>query len=553
MSEEMAQLYEAHIKQVKDGEVLQGTIIGFTGKEVMVDIGYKSEGFIPKDEFFPEDLEIGNEINVFVETAEDDDGMLILSKRKADRAIGWKKILSEYSEGSILSGRVLRIVKGGFIVDSYGMDCFLPNSLSTFRGKERDVIGKEFKFKVIKINRLRKNIVISRRDALQKEREEAQKKLWEELKQGDVREGIVKNITDFGAFVDLGGVDGLLHITDMSWGKLSHPSELIKVGDKVQVKVLNVDKDTGKVALSIKHLSDDPWSGIEERYLVESKVEGRVSNIMPYGVFVEIEPGVEGLVHVSEMSWVRRNLNPHDYYKVGDNIEAVILSIDPQKRKMSLGVKQLAENPWDSLEEKVPVGEVVKGKIKGFTEYGAFVEIIDGIEGMVHVSDMSWTRKVSHPQEVLKKGEEIEVKVLAVDPEAQRIALGIKQLTPNPWPEIVQRYTVGTVVDGEVVKITGFGVFVKLEKDLEGLIYMSEMDKSVLEHLKPHDKVKVKIAKVDQEQMKIGLSMKGVNDTNKEKEESLSDGSPEESPEDISHGNNSDDKPEATESREEYN
>ncbi len=520
MSDEMAQLYEAHIKQVKDGEVLQGTIIGFTGKEVMVDIGYKSEGFIPKDEFFPEDLEIGKEINVFVETAEDDDGMLILSKRKADRAIGWEKILSECSEGSIISGRVMRIVKGGFIVDSYGMDCFLPNSLSTFRGKERDVIAKEFKFKIIKINRLRKNIVISRRDALQKEREEAQKKLWEELKEGDVREGIVKNITDFGAFVDLGGVDGLLHITDMSWGKLSHPSDILKVADKIQIKILSVDKETGKVALSIKHLTQDPWQDIENKYPVDSIVKGNVSNIMPYGIFVEIEPGVEGLVHVSEMSWVRRNVNPNSYYKVGDEIEAKVLFIDPQKRKMSLGIKQLTENPWDTIEEKIPVGEVIKGKVKGFTDYGAFVELIDGIEGMVHVSDMSWTRKVSHPQELLKKGDEVEVKVLAIDPDAQRIALGIKQLTPNPWPEIVERYKIGTVVSGEVVKITGFGVFVKLEKDLEGLIYMSEMDKAVLEHLKPHDTVKVKIAKVDQDQMKIGLSMKGMEGEEKKEVES---------------------------------
>ncbi len=518
MSSEIMDLYMQHLKEIKDGEIVKGKVIRVSGNEVVVDIGYKSEGFIPKEEFLWEDIEVGKEIDVFVETTEDDDGMLIISKRKADRLMGWENIISRHKEGSIVEGKVARIVKGGFIVDICGMDCFLPNSLSTFRGRERQVLGQDFNFMIIKINRLRKNIVVSRKDALQKEKEDAQKRLWEELEEGIVREGVVKNITDFGAFVDLGGVDGLLHITDMSWGKISHPSEILKVGDKIKVKVLSVDKEAGKVALGLKQLTEDPWQKVEEKYPVGSKVKGKVVNIMPYGVFVELEPGVEGLVHVSEMSWTRRNVNPHDLFKVGDEIETMVLYVDKDKRKLSLGTKQLQTNPWDTVDEKIPIGSTLKGKVKGFTDYGAFVELIDGIEGMVHVSDMSWTRRVTHPQELLKKEEEIEVKVLSIDKDAQKIALGIKQLKPNPWPEIVERFKVGTVVEGEVVKVTNFGVFVKLEEDLEGLVYMSEMDKTMAEHLKPHDKVKVKIVKVDPEQMKIGLSMRDLAPEAREEE-----------------------------------
>ncbi len=518
MSSELMELYAQHIKEIKDGQIVKGKVVRISGNEVVVDIGYKSEGFIPKDEFLWEDIDIGKEINVYIENTEDEDGFLVISKRKADRLLGWEKIIAEYKEGSIVEGKVARIVKGGFIVDICGMDCFLPNSLSTFRGKERQVLGQNFNFMIIKINRLRKNIVVSRRDALQKEKEEAQRRLWQELKEGDIREGIVKNITDFGAFIDLGGVDGLLHVTDMSWGKVGHPSDILKVGDKVKVKVLSVDKEAGKVALGLKQLTEDPWERVEEKYPVGSKVEGEVVNIMPYGIFVELEPGVEGLVHVSEMSWVRRSINPSDLYKVGDRVSAVVLNVDKDRRKISLGTKQLQPNPWDDVEDKLPVGSVVKGIVRGFTDYGAFVEVLDGIEGMVHVSDMSWTRRITHPQEVLKKGEEIEVKVLAVDKDAQKIALGIKQLRPNPWPEIVERYKVGTEVEGEVVKITNFGVFVKLEDELEGLVYMSEMDKSLLDQLKPHDKVKVRVVKVDPEQTKIGLSMKDLSSGDSQEE-----------------------------------
>ncbi len=511
MSSEIMDLYIQHLKEIKDGEIVKGKIVRITGNEVVVDIGYKSEGFIPKEEFLWEDVEVGKEIDVFVETTENDEGMLVLSKRKADRLMGWEAIISQHKEGSIVEGKVARIVKGGFLVDIYGMDCFLPNSLSTFRGREREVLGQNFNFMIIKINRLRKNIVVSRKDAIQKEKEEAQRRLWQELEEGQVREGVVKNITDFGAFVDLGGVDGLLHITDMSWGKVAHPSDILKVGQKIKVKVLSVDKDAGRVALGLKQLTEDPWLRAEEKYPVGSKVKGRVVNIMPYGVFVELEPGVEGLVHISEMSWTKRNVNPHELFKVGEEIEAVVLHVDKERRKISLGTRQLQPNPWENIDERIPVGSVIRGKVKGFTDYGAFVELVDGIEGMVHVSDMSWTRRVSHPQEILRKNEEIEVKVLSIDKNAQKIALGIKQLKPNPWPEIVEKYKVGTVIEGEVVKVTNFGVFVKLEEDLEGLVYMSEMDKSLAEHLKPHDKVKVKIVKVDPEQMKIGLSMKDLS------------------------------------------
>ncbi len=516
---ELKELYYQHLKDIRDGQIVKGKVVGVSGNEVIVDIGYKSEGFIPREEFLWDDVEIGQEIDVYVDTTEDEDGMLIISKRKADRTIGWEKIISNYKEGSIAKGKVAKIVKGGFLVDICGMDCFLPNSLSTFRGREKEVLGQEFNFMIIKINRLRKNIVVSRRDAIQKEKEEARKKLWTEINEGDIREGIVKNITDFGVFIDLGGVDGLLHITDMSWGKVGHPSDLVSVGEKIKVKVLSVDKESGKVALGLKQLTEDPWKNIEDKYPIGSKVKGKVVNTMPYGVFVEIEVGVEGLVHVSELSWTKRNINPAEMFNLGDEIEAVVLNIDPQKRKISLGVKQLLPNPWDEIDKKIAVGDVVKGVVRGFTDYGAFVEIMDGIEGMVHVSDMSWTRKVTHPQEIVKRGQKLEVKVLAIDKGSQRISLGLKQLTPNPWPELVEKYKVDTVVEGEVVKITNFGVFVKLEDNLEGLVYMSEIEKGVVDQLKPHDKVKVRVIKVDPNQMKIGLSMKDINNEDVEKGE----------------------------------
>ncbi|MDO8748152.1 MAG: 30S ribosomal protein S1 [Candidatus Omnitrophota bacterium] len=502
-------LYQENFKAIKEGQVVKGKIISIGLKEVMIDIGYKSEGIIPLMEFSRNELEVGREVDVYVESVENDAGMLTLSKEKAAKVQGWDKIGRNFREGDLVEGTIRRKIKGGYLVDVLGIEGFLPVSLSSFRNmSDNEIMNKQFKFKMVKMNNLRHSVIISRKDAVYKEKEESREKLWTSLKIGDIKNGLVKSVTDFGAFIDLGGVDGLLHITDMSWSKISHPSEAVAVGDRIEVMVLNLDRKEGKVSLGLKQRLQDPWLEIANKHLVGSKVKGKVVNILPYGVFVELEKGIEGLIHVSEISWAKRVTNLQSIFAVGDILEVQILSIDKDARRISLSVKQLEVNPWLEAEAKYPAGSKVSGKVRGFTDYGAFVELDNNLEGMIHVSDMSWTKRVAHPQDVLKKGQKVEVTVLSVDGQNRRISLGLKQLEPNPWAEIAKKYPLDTVIETQVVQQASFGVFVKIDDNLEGLIYASEIDKEIADKLKPSDVIKAKVIKVDVEQAKIGLSAK---------------------------------------------
>lgn len=504
----MAELYNETFHEVKEGDIVKGTVIGFDEKEVIVDIGYKSEGFVAIDEFRnTEDLAPGLKIEVLVESTEDENGRLVLSRQKAEKMKGWMKFGESLNEGDFVDGRVVKQVKGGFIVDVEGVEAFLPMSLSAFKGVGLDdVMTKRYKFQVAKLNKARRNLILSRREVVQKEREEVRDKLWGELAKGQRRKGVVKGITDFGAFIDLGGVDGLLHITDMSWTRINHPSELVSIGDKLEVLILDFDKNNSKVSLGLKQIVDNPWEGIYGKYPPGTKVKGKIVNVMPYGVFVEIEKGIEGLLHSSEITWQKKLVNPQEMFKVGDEVEVQIINVDKDSKRISLSMKQLETNPWLDAERKYPVGTKVRGKVRGFTDYGAFVELDSGLEGMIHISDMSWTKKINHPQDVLAKGQEVEVVVIAVDPENRKINLGLKQLMDNPWPEIAKKYSVDSEMTAEVVLNSNFGVFVKLDEEVEALVYSSEIDKEKAEKLKPGDTLKVKVIKVDVDQMKIGVS-----------------------------------------------
>jgi small subunit ribosomal protein S1 len=506
---ELEQLYNQSIKIMREGEVVIGKIVSIKEKEVLVDVGFKSEGIVPIAEFSQQDLEVGKELEFFIESIENDAGNIELSRDKAIRIQGWDKIVKLSQSQELVEGRPVKKVKGGFLVDAMGVEGFLPSSLSAFKGvPEKDIMNKPFKFKIVKVNNLRRSIIISRREAMQKEKEVTKDKIWKDLKIGGIYPGAVKAITDFGAFIDLGGVDGLLHITDMSWSKISHPSEIVAIGDKIEVMILNLDKESGKISLGLKQRLPDPWQDIESKFKVGSKIKGKVVNILPYGVFVELEKGIEGLIHVSEISWTKRVSNPNELFAIGDMVETQVLNVDKDSRRISLSLKQLEQNPWLEAESKYPAGAEVSGKIRGFTEYGAFVELDSNLEGMIHVSDMSWTKRTAHPQDVLKKGQKVDVVVLSVDSQNRRISLGLKQLQPNPWPEIATKYPLETVLDVEVVNITDFGVFVKIGDDLEGLVYASEIEKEIVSKLKPGDKIKVKVIKVDVEQAKIGLTAK---------------------------------------------
>lgn len=505
----LEELYNQSIRVINEGQIIKGRIVALTQKDALIDVGFKSEGMVNILEFSPSELEVGRELDFFVESIEDEAGMIVLSREKAVQMYGWEKIVENQREGDLVEGRINKKVKGGFLVGVMGIEGFLPASLSAFKNiPDKEIINKIFKFKIIKINNLRRSIILSRREAIQKEKEETKERILQELKTGKVYSGTVKAITDFGAFVDLGGVDGLLHITDMSWSKISHPSEIVALGDKIEVMVLNIDKESGKISLGLKQRLPDPWQDIETKHSVGSKVEGKVVNILPYGVFVELERGIEGLIHISEISWTKRVGNPNEMFAIGDILETQVLSIDKEARKISLSLKQLEQNPWLEAESKYLVGTKVSGKVRGFTDYGAFVELDSNLEGMIHVSDMSWTKRIAHPQDLFKKGQKVEVIVLSVDSHNRRIALGIKQLQHNPWPEIAAKYPLDTVLEAEVVNITDFGVFVKIEEDLEGLVYSSEIDKDKVLQLKVGDKIKVKVIKVDTEQAKIGLSTK---------------------------------------------
>jgi len=499
----------------KPGTILKGRVVEVAGDSVIVDVGFKSEGFVPLGEFEdPSAIDPNDEIDVFLEAVEDETGMMILSKRKADRIRGWQRIIETCKEGDKVTGRVTRKIKSGLLVD-IGVPVFLPASQVDIRrpGDIGEYVGQSIEAKVIKIDVPRRNIVISRRKLIEEERTEAKNKLLSELIIGQVRKGVVKNIADFGVFVDLGGMDGLLHITDMSWDRISHPSEMVHLDQEIEAIVLSFDKEKEKIALGLKQLTEDPWSKIEEKYPVGTRTKGEVVNLTSYGAFIKLEAGVEGLVHISEMSWTKRINHPSDMLNVNDQIEVVILDVNKEKKEISLGIKQVEANPWELVAQKYPPNTVVEGTVKNLTTYGAFIEIEEGVDGLLHISDMSWTKKITHPNEMLKKGDKVKCVVLEVDKDKMRLSLGMKQLTEDPWlNQIPSHYIPGQIVKGVVTKITNFGVFVELEPGLEGLLHVSEIADHKVEkpesELKIGDEIEVKILRGDTQDRKIGLSKK---------------------------------------------
>ncbi len=504
-------------KLVTQNEIVKGTVIEVRAKEVLVDIGYKSEGIVPLNEFLePAAVKVGDEIDVLVEKLENKEGTVVLSHQKAEFKKNWERILSICNEGGRVTGKVTAVVKGGLIVN-VGVEAFLPSSqLDVVTPKNlQSFVGNSYEFKVVKINQERQNIVLSRRELIEAERNEKRGKLLADMTPGDIRKGTVKNITDFGAFIDLNGLDGLLHITDMSWGRLGHPSELLKVGQEIDVVVLDVNKEKERVSLGLKQKMANPWDQIETKFPIGTKVKGKVVSLVPYGAFVQLEPGVEGLVHVTELSWTKRVAKPSDVLKQDQEIEAVVLGINRDEQKISLGIRQLENNPWDAADAKYKVGERVKGKVRNLTSYGAFVELEEGIDGMVHVSDMSWTRKINHPSEMLKKGDEIEATVLEVDKGAQRIALGMKQLEIDPWEKIETLYKVGDLVQGKVTKLASFGAFVGLQHEIDGLVHISQISEERVEKiknvLKVGQDVSARVVKIDRNERRIGLSIKAAS------------------------------------------
>jgi small subunit ribosomal protein S1 len=524
--ENFAALFEESLKHedVKEGDIVKGSIIQVGKDHVVVDIGYKSEGTIPLYEFVQADgtvgIKEGDVIDVFLESREDENGLCVLSKEKADRLKVWDEISGACERDELIEGIISTRVKGGLSVTIRGgVKAFLPGSQVDLRPvRNLDAfIGKSHRFKVIKFNKKRGNIVLSRRVLLEKERAELKGQTLEKLKEGQIVEGIVKNLTEYGAFIDLGGIDGLLHITDMSWGRVTHPSELFQVGDHVRVKVLKFNAETERVSLGLKQISEDPWTHAQEKYPPGTVVRGKVVSLKDYGAFIELEEGIEGLVHISEMSWTRRVKHPSKVVAVGDTVEAVVLDIDPRQNRISLGMKQLEPNPFASLKEKYPPGTVVKGIVRNIADFGIFVEIEEGIDGLVHVSDLSWTQRVKHPSELYQKGDEVESVVLNIDfdGEKPKVSLGIKQLVPDPWDRIPYDYPAGKIVDGKILKVLDFGAFVELEKGIEGLVHVSEISDDHVEDprtvLTPGQAVKVQVLHADGAERKIGLSIKGAN------------------------------------------
>jgi len=505
---------EGSIASMEIGQILKGGIVELTPDFVVVDVGLKSEGLIPVNEFNdPNELTLGNEIEVYLDRTEGDDGQIVLSREKARRQRQWEYILEHCEEGSIVNGKVIRKVKGGLMVD-IGMEAFLPGSqIDNKRIKNIDeYLDKTFDFKILKINIERKNIVVSRRELLEEERSSKKAELLEEIKEGELRKGIVKNITDFGVFLDLDGIDGLLHITDMTWKRIKHPSEMVQLNDELEVMILHIDREKGRVALGLKQKENNPWEEIEKKYPPGTQIQGKIVNLVPYGAFIEIEPGIEGLIHVSEMSWVKNVTDPSEIVNKGDELEAVVLSVQKDDGKISLGIKQTEKNPWEDVDQKYPVGSTVKAEIRNLTNYGAFVELEPGIDGLIHISDLSWIKKVSHPSEVLKKGDSVEAVILSVDKESKKITLGIKQLSNNPWESIEKTLPIGTVVKGVVTKLTAFGAFIQLENGIEGLVHVTELSDQafgkVEEVVNVDDEVTAKVIKLDPEHKKISLSIK---------------------------------------------
>lgn len=512
---ELSELIDSKFREFKEGTIVNGIIIDIRPQVILVDIGYKSEGAIPTAEFEDEEIEVGDGVEVLLMKLEDDNGMVVLSKEKAAHKQNWEKIVKVYEDGGLVKGKVKSVVKGGLMVN-VGVEAFLPGSqVDIIPPKDlTEYVGKIFEFKIVKVNDERKNIVLSRREVIEAECAEMRQQFLQTVTVGDKVEGLVKNITDFGAFVDLQGMDGLLHITDMSWGRISHPSEMLHIGQSLEVQILDVDRDKERVSLGIKQMQHNPWADIEDKYPISQQVKGKVTKLLPYGAFIEIEKGVEGLVHVSELSWVKRITRPSDVLELGQEIEAVVLGISIEEQKISLGVRQLEENPWDAIEARYPIGQRITGAVRNLTTYGAFVGLEEGIDGMIHVSDLSWTRKINHPSEVLKKGDEVEAVVLSIDKESQRVSLGVKQAENDPWSDIDDKFKVGDLVKGQVAKIASFGAFVNLQDDIDGLIHISQLSEEHVERvkdiLKVGDDVEARVIKVDKVERRIGLSIKAV-------------------------------------------
>jgi small subunit ribosomal protein S1 len=514
---QMQELIAKSLRDFKEGSIVKGRILEIRNREVLVDIGYKSEGVIPLSEFDDiDDLQVGDEVEVLLCRLENDEGTVILSKEKAAYRQNWEKIVKVFHGDGLIKGKVKGVVKGGLIVN-IGVEAFLPGSqIDIVPPKDlQQFVGNTYDFKIVKINDDRKNVVLSRRELIEQERSEKRQRFLDTIAIGSTVKGVVKNLTDFGAFIDLDGMDGLLHITDMSWGRLGHPSEMVKVGQELDVQVLDINREKERVSLGLKQTQKNPWEETENRFPIGTRVKGKITNLVPYGAFVQIEEGVEGLVHVSELSWTKRITRPSDVLTVGQEVEAVVLGINKEEQKISLGVRQLEPNPWDEIEVRYQIGRQVKGTVRNLTAYGAFVELEEGIDGMIHVSDMSWTRKINHPSEMVKKGDELEAVVIDIDKQNQRISLGMKQLEGDPWKEIEAKFKIGDLVKGKVSKITAFGAFISMDGDIDGLVHISQISEDrvdkIKDHLKVSQEIEARVIKVDKTERRIGLSLKAAN------------------------------------------
>ncbi len=513
----LLELYKSSFRNITEGEVIEGTVLKVSASEVIVDVGYKSEGIISIAEFLDENGEVtvqpGDAVDVLLERTEDREGHIVLSREKAEKMKIWDDVEKAYTDRRVVIGRVIERIKGGVAVD-IGVRAFLPGSQIDVRPvRNLDALkGQELRMRVIKVNKKRGNIVLSRKVLIEEENAEKKKDTLANMAEGNVMQGVVKNLTDYGAFIDLGGIDGLLHVTDMSWGRAQHPSEIFKVNDEVEVIVLKYDPATERVSLGYKQLHADPWASVTERYPVGQRLSGKVVSLTDYGAFVELEPGVEGLIHVSEMSWSKRVKHPSKLLTVGDTIESMVLGVDPDARRISLGLKQIEANPWHELAQRYPVGSRINGTVRNLTEFGAFVEVEDGIDGLIHISDMSWSKRLAHPSDVLKKGDEVEAMVLNVDPDSQRLSLGLKQLATDIWDDFFGNNRVGDVVEGKVVRVTNFGAFVELAEGIEGLIHVSEFDAEHggQEEIKVDETIKMRIIKLSPDERKIGLSIRAL-------------------------------------------
>jgi len=513
--EEMIALYDETMKDITEGEIVQGRVVAIESGDVIVDVGFKSEGSIPMSEFTePDEIVVGVDIEVFLESIEDQEGQLVISKQKADFMKVWDRIKDSYEAETMVDGQILRRIKGGLVVDLFGVDAFLPGSQVALKQTPNldQFLGQQLPFKIIKLNKSRRNIVVSRRVVLEQEKEVLKKEIIGELEKGQVRTGVVKNITDFGAFVDLGGIDGLLHITDMSWGRIGHPSELVNIGQEIMVAILDFDRERERISLGLKQLQPYPWTNVEERYPVNEVITGRVVSITDYGAFVELEKGVEGLIHISEMSWTKHITHPSKIVTIGQDIEAMVLKVDPQNEKISLGMKQVQPDPWLALDDKFPIGNVVNGKVRNLTAFGAFVELEEGIDGLVHISDMSWTKRIKHPSDVVKKGDEIDVMIMNIDKAARRISLGIKQVEEDPWLSLSEVYPNNTETSGKIVRLLDRGVVVELPNDVEGFVPISQLNHPDINRpadaFSEGDDIPLKVIEFDAKNRRIVLSVK---------------------------------------------